>query len=130
MIADGAQLIGVTPIQYHQALALSIACKKVHPDLHLTGHSLGGGLAAYSSVATRLCASTINPAPLVAAASFSALFLNNEQITNYVAGGREFVSSSPGRNPGSHVAVPATGNFFTRHLLANCDPSIPLPVKL
>ena len=129
-IADLAQGIGVRPIQYHQALALTVVCKDSYPNLHLTGHSLGGGLAAYSSVSTRLSASTINPAPLVGAASFSALLRNHSQITNYIAGGREIVSSLPGRNPGRDVAVPAEGNVFTRHSLRNVDPRVPLPAKV
>ena len=131
VVADGAQVLGVKPVQYYQALILTNVCNSAFGEsLHLTGHSLGGGLAAYSSVETKLFASTINPAPLVAAASFSALFGNNSQITNYIAGGSEFVSSSPGRNPGRDVAVPAKGNFFTRHSLANTAPSVPLPTKI
>ena len=129
-LADVAQVVGVLPIQYHQALALTNSCWGLHPDLHLCGHSLGGGLAAYSSVETRVPASTINPAPLVAAAGISAIFGNHSQIVNYIAGGSEVVSSSPGRNPGRSVSVPGVGNFVTRHFLANTDPSVSLPVKL
>jgi len=91
---------------------------------------LGGGLAAYSSVDTRIPANTINPAPLVGAANFSAIFRENAQITNFIAGGSEFVSSSPGRNPGRDVAVEGRGNFFMRHTLINTAPAIPLPVKV
>lgn len=128
---DVSQVLGSRPPQYHQALILTHQCNSTFgKSLHLSGHSLGGGLAAYSSVSTRLPASTINPAPLVGGASFSALFRDNSQITNYIAGGSEFVSSSPGRNPGTDVAVPAKGNFFTRHSLINTAPSVPLPTKI
>ncbi|MBK7930062.1 MAG: hypothetical protein IPJ98_22105 [Bryobacterales bacterium] len=129
VIADGAQVVGILPIQYPQALGVTNRCRRLYPSLQLCGHSLGGGLAAYSSVQTRLDASTINPAPLVAGAGLSALFGSNQQIVNYIAGGSEVVSSSPGRNPGRDVAVPGSGNFFTRHMLSNTDPSVALPVQ-
>lgn len=128
---DVSQVLNSTPPQYYQAFLLTRQCRNsAGGNLFLTGHSLGGGLAAYSSVATRVPAATINPAPLVGAAGFSALFRDNSQITNYIAGGSEFVSSSPGRNPGREVAVEARGNFFTRHSLLNTSPSVPLPVKV
>lgn len=128
-IADAVQVIGILPVQYVQALSISASCKDASLDIKLCGHSLGGGLAAYASVHTRYEASTINPAPLVAGAGISAWFGDHPQIVNYIAGGAEFVSSSPGRNPGKHIAVPATGNFFTRHSLAHVDPRVPPPVK-
>ncbi len=128
---DIAQVLGGVPPQYSQSLLIVLQCKGTHQqNLHLCGHSLGGGLAAYCSVATRLSASTINPAPLVGGASFSAMFRNNDQIVNYIAGGSEFVSSSVGRNPGRDVAVEASGNFFSRHSLINTAPAVPLPTKI
>ncbi len=129
VVADIRQVGGGLPIQYMQALLRTAECQglKYGSSLHLTGHSLGGGLAAFCSVNLRIPASTINPAPLVGAANLSALFGNHSQITNYVASGGEVVSSSPGRNPGKAVTVPARGNFFTRHLLANVAPSVALP---
>jgi hypothetical protein len=129
-IADLAQVVGILPIQYAQALALTNERKALSRNLQLAGHSLGGGLAAYCSVATKLPAGTVNPAPLVAAASLSALFGNNNQIVNYISGGSEFVSSSPGRNPGRTVNVPGNGNFFTRHMLGNTGPQVDLPKKV
>lgn len=128
---DICQVLGGIPAQYSQSLVITLQCKASHQqNLHLSGHSLGGGLAAYCSVATGLSASTINPAPLVGGASFSALFKNNDQITNYIAGGSEFVSGSVGRNPGRDVAVEASGNFFSRHSLLNTAPSVPMPTKV
>ncbi len=141
-IADAAQVIGILPIQYPQALDVAMQCQREYRTFKLAGHSLGGGLAAYVSVRTRIEANTINPAPLVAAAGILnpmpltaardvvATFRPNPQIINYIAGGSEIVSSSPGRNPGKDVEVPATGNFFTRHSLKNVYPSVPFPMKV
>lgn len=129
--ADISQVLGGVPPQYPQSLLIAFECKRTHQqNLHLSGHSLGGGLAAFCSVETRLSASTINPAPLVGGASFSAMFRNNDQITNYIAGGSEFVSSSVGRNPGRDVGVESSGNFFSRHSLINTAPAVPLPTKI
>ena len=128
-LVDLDQATGGLPAQYVQALSRTRSLSSQHPNLYLTGHSLGGGLAAWSSVNTRLPASTINPAPLVGAMTLSSLGANS-QITNYIGGSAEFVSSSPGRNPGRDVQVPGSGNFFTRHMVANVDPSVPLPTKI
>lgn len=132
-LADIKQVLGGVPLQYTQARIVTDEMRNRIPAgriLHLAGHSLGGGLAAYCSVATKLPASTVNPAPLMGAASLSALFGNNSQITNYIAAGGEFVSSSPGRNPGIDVEIPANGNFFTKHSLGNVGPSISMPTRL
>jgi hypothetical protein len=127
-LVDLQQATGGMPAQYHQALALTKRYQGQYANLYLTGHSLGGGLAAYSSVTTKLPASTINPAPLVGAMSLSSLG-GNQQITNYVPRNREVVSSSPGRNPGTDIPVEASGNYFTRHMVANVMPNIGLPQK-
>ena len=132
--ADILQVIGGMPPQYPQAIILASDTQTNSTgELHLAGHSLGGGLAAYCSAELSIPASTINPAPLIGAATLRALFAENRQITNYIAQGGELVSSSPGRNPGTDVEVPSTGGmfgFFTDHMLANVAPSIPLPTKL
>lgn len=133
VIVDIAQVAGLLPPQYMQAVMLARRQLTSHPGLHLAGHSLGGGLAAYCSSNLRIPASTVNPAPLIGGATLGALFGNNSQITNYIAQGGELVSSSPGRNPGTDVYVPSTGGtfgFFTDHMLSNVAPAVPLPVKL
>lgn len=133
VITDIRQVLGGVPLQYSQGLNVTNEIRRQVPggkEFHLAGHSLGGGLAAYCSVSTKIPASTVNPAPLIGAASFSALFRDNSQITNYVARGGEFVSSSPGRNPGIDVSVTTSGNFFTRHSLGNVGPSIALPTRI
>lgn len=132
---DIMQVAGGLPPQYPQAmiLATSISSRITGGRLHLAGHSLGGCLAAYCSSQLRIPTSTVNPAPLIGAASLRALFASNSQIANYIARGGEIVSSSPGRNPGTDVYVPSTGGmfgFFTDHMLANVAPSIPLPTKV
>ena len=131
---DIAQLLGGLPPQYSQALFLTSAAQRnAGLRLHLAGHSLGGGLAAYCSSILRIPTSTINPAPLVGGANLSALFAKNSQITNYIAAGGEIVSSSPGRNPGQDVSVSSRGGFFgffTDHMLSNVALEYPLPVKI
>lgn len=134
VLVDISQVLGDLPPQYLQALNLaSQAQQRLGTRVSLAGHSLGGGLAAYCSVHTRMPASTVNPAPLVGGASLRALVGNNSQITNYIAEGGECVSSSPGRNPGRDVEVPSSGGtfgFFTDHMLSNVGPAVPLPVKV
>lgn len=126
---DIAQFAGDTPSQYREAQLYTGVVRSSSNSLILAGHSLGGGLAAYCSVRTRLRAYTVNPAPLVGAADFSTFFGDHSQITNYVAQGGEIVSSSPGRNPGIDVEIASSGNVFSRHKLVNVDPSVPLPTR-
>lgn len=128
-IHDGVQALGGYSHQYTQALSLTRRFQREFGIHHLSGHSLGGGLAAYSSVLTRIPASTINPAPLVGMMTVGSL-RGNSQIINYVPTNGEIVSSSPGRNPGRDIKVAASGNFFTRHMVGNMMPSIPLPMKI
>ncbi len=128
-IHDGVQALGGYSSQYTQALILTKKYREEYGDLHLSGHSLGGGLAAYCSVITHLSASTVNPAPLVGMLTIGAL-RGNPQIVNYVPSNGEIVSSSHGRNPGRDVKVSASGNFLTRHMLGNVMPEVPLPTKI
>ncbi|MEZ5308639.1 MAG: hypothetical protein R2684_15955 [Pyrinomonadaceae bacterium] len=129
---DINQVFGGLPTQYSQALRWAQSAYGVAgSSFVLAGHSLGGGLAAYCSVHLGCPAYTVNPAPLVGAATLSSL-RTNAQITNYIAS-CEFVSSSPGRNPGIDVVVPSAGgrlSFFTDHSLSAVAPSIALPTKL
>ena len=128
ILADIKQAVGGLPNQYTQALLFTQSLQKEYGNLYLTGHSLGGGLAAYSSVHTNIPASTINPAPLVGAMlSNPFTLLPNNQITNYISGGSEFVSSSPGRNPGRDVQVGGNGGWFAKHTIANTAPQVNLP---
>lgn len=123
---DIKQLFNGLPRQYRQAMELTLEYRPQYQNLYLTGHSLGGGLAAYCSVATLIPASTINPAPLVGAMSLRSLG-GNRQITNYIPRKREVVSSSPGRNPGTDVLVEADGNYLTRHKVDNVMPGVAAP---
>ncbi len=129
-IHDGVQALGGYSHQYTQAMSLTSRYQgQGGGALHLSGHSLGGGLAAYCSVKTGLSASTVNPAPLVGMLTLAAL-RGNPQIINYVPSNGEIVSSSHGRNPGRDIRVPATGNLFTRHMLGNVMPDVALPQKV
>lgn len=131
-VVDIAQVLGDVPPQYHQALLLASQAQRRVPRLHLAGHSLGGGLAAFCSVSLHIPTGTVNPAPLMGAMTLDSL-RGNGQIINYIARGGEFVSSSPGRNPGRDIYVESTGGtfgFFTDHMLSNVAPSVPLPTKI
>ena len=132
VMVDAAQVMGQIPAQYIQALVWAQEMFGSHRgNLVLAGHSLGGGLAAFCSVSTGASACTVNPAPLIGAMTLDSLG-SNTQITNYIAG-NEFVSSSPGRNPGTDVVVPSSGgtfSFFTDHSLSAVAPTIALPTRL
>ena len=132
VFVDAQQLLGVVPTQYRQAITWARSLREREGSrLILAGHSLGGGLAAYCSVETQCRTYTVNPAPLVGAASWDAMGDNN-QITNFVAP-FEFVSRSPGRNPGRQVDVPGAGGMFsvfTNHSLSAVAPSISLPTRI
>jgi RHS repeat-associated protein len=65
--ADVDQFLGGRTMQYEKAIELAKLVKdKVGPDaeIHLTGHSLGGGLAAAAAYATGLKATVFNPASI------------------------------------------------------------------
>jgi hypothetical protein len=65
--ADLSQYAGRRTQQYERAIELAQLVKeRLGPDaeIHLTGHSLGGGLAAAASYATGLDATVFNPASL------------------------------------------------------------------
>lgn len=129
---DAAQVAGGLPAQYLQALVWGHQLLgQERGNVIFAGHSLGGGLAAYCAVSTRAPACTVNPAPLIGGMTLSSLG-ENAHITNYIAE-NEFVSSSPGRNPGIDVVVPSAGgmfSFFTDHSLSAVAPSIPLPSRV
>ena len=66
-VADVNQLVGGRTLQYERAIELAQLIKdRLGPDaeIHLTGHSLGGGLAAAAAYATGLEATVFNPASL------------------------------------------------------------------
>lgn len=131
-VVDLAQAVGGLPPQYLQALLWGRSLHSTEGSkLVLAGHSLGGGLAAYCSVLIGCQACTVNPAPLVGGITISAM-RSNPQITNYIASS-EFVSSSPGRNPGTDVVVASRGgalSFFTDHSLSAIVPSVALPERV
>jgi alpha-beta hydrolase superfamily lysophospholipase len=104
-------------------------------NLILTGHSLGGGLAAYASMRNGGIAATgVNSAPLNGVTLLSGALGNRgtQNITHYNA--REFVSRSPGVQPGQRINVPSRnggiGGFFSNHALGNTAPDVPLPTRV
>jgi len=123
---DLDQALGKVPSQYLIALSSAIKHQKEYGSLFLAGHSLGGGLAAFSSFATKVPTNTINPAPLVGKVSEKGA-KNSTQVTNYISGDWEIVSSTPGRLLGNIVNVTGNGNCLQRHGLENVAPEHGFP---
>lgn len=123
---DLDQALGEVPPQYLIALTTAVKHQKEYGSLFLAGHSLGGGLAAFSSFATKVPANTINPAPLMGKVSEKGA-KSSSQVTNFIAGDWEIVSSLPGRLVGKIVHVSGKGNCLERHGLANVAPELGFP---
>lgn len=139
------------PQQYQQAAAFAAECQAKYGDgLRLTGHSLGGGLAAYASGANGgIPATTINPSPINGATL--AIFKNNPQlesaVTNYVAENESISNLPVGETVGNDVPVeggfeppwwlsilhPETAEAWENkedHGIGYTAPDIPLPVEV
>lgn len=134
---DIAQATGDLPAQYTQAVSRAATCKaKASGNFFLTGHSLGGGLAAYAGMMTRTPATTVNPAPLnFTNAAAASIIGNSKLVTNYIAGVAEVVSASQGFLIGNKIHVtPGESNplkgFFTNHALENAGTGVDFPVKV
>lgn len=108
-------------LQYNQGLEIA---KREKPN-YLVGHSLGGGIALYSSLLTSIRAATINPAPVI---DHGPVKLNQwdsypwaiNYCVNYeiLAGGRALFSSS--ESPGKRVSVTSCADPLSpiaKHLL-------------
>jgi hypothetical protein len=54
VVANGRQGLGFQDRQYEQAIQLTAQLKKKFPNLRLTGHSLGGGLASAAAIVNRI----------------------------------------------------------------------------
>ncbi len=64
-VTDAKQGVGLPSAQYDQAVDFANKWKeKEGGNVILTGHSLGGGLAAYAAIKTDLHATAVNSAPL------------------------------------------------------------------
>lgn len=132
---NGAQLVGLST-QYAEAMGLAIALHHEYGDrLVLTGHSLGGGLAAASAVATGCPAVTFNaagvsPVTMAQASALRGRFLPWEvgkayaeveggQVRNYQTYGDVLTTTAESNGPlipdaaGVHIDLdspaPATG---------------------
>lgn len=93
---DLIQEHGFIPNQYNEAAQIGARLKqRFGNNLRLTGHSLGGGLATYSSLVNKIPATTINPAPLAikTVSRFGSLAQCYVWITNYISNGVEFISN-------------------------------------
>lgn len=143
---DLLQGIGFAPPQYKMAVDFANKWKnQVGADnVTLTGHSLGGGLAAYASIKTDLKATTVNSAPLaltnVGGNPFSGDVRNNPNITNYFVPGEVLtVLDATNRldmRPGNKIAVEGDSpsynplSTFNNHSLGNVAPDIAMPEKV
>lgn len=143
---DLLQGIGFAPPQYQMAanFAQKWENKVGTNNLALTGHSLGGGLAAYASIKTGVRATTVNSAPLaltnVGGNPFSDKVRNNPNITNYYVPG-EILTVVDSQNrldmrPGNGIAVEGKNSIlnplstFSNHSLGSVAPEIPMPEKI
>jgi hypothetical protein len=83
-IPNSLHLGGTTAdqFQYLVGYALTLAVKNSNPDIpiYLTGHSLGGGIAAYVGASLNLPAITFNPAGITVSPSQT---LNTKEVLNF-----------------------------------------------
>jgi hypothetical protein len=121
------QVVGISP-QYSSAQRVAI--REGNSNTVLVGHSLGGGLASYASLATNVPAATINPAPLHLAGQLGTRIAGGNlfgraNVVNYVARGGEVLDlldmGSPTVNRvGRDIYIDSTsGNPIGKHMLGN-----------
>lgn len=143
---DIAQGVGFAPSQYKQAVAFAQKWenKAGNANVKLTGHSLGGGLAAYASIKTGVKATTVNSAPLaltnIGGNPFSDKVRNNPNITNYYVPG-EILTVIDSQNrldmrPGNGIAVEGENSILNplsigkNHSIGSVAPDIKMPEKV
>lgn len=143
---DIAQGVGFAPTQYKQAVAFAQKWQNQagSENVKLTGHSLGGGLAAYASIKTGLKATTVNSAPLaltnLGGNPLSGDVRNNPNITHYYVPGEVLtaldISNPLDNRPGNTIAVEGAKSIlnplatFQNHSLGNVAPDISLPERV
>ena len=143
---DLAQGIGFAPTQYRQAAAFAQKWedRAGTNNVTLTGHSLGGGLAAYASIQTGVRATTVNSAPLaltnLGGNPFSGDVRNNPNITHYYVPGEVLtaldISNPLDNRPGNTIAVEGEHSIlnplsvFKNHSLGSVAPDIAMPEKV
>ncbi len=121
------QVMGIAP-QYSSAQR--VAQLEGNVNSVLVGHSLGGGLASYASLATNIPAATINPAPLHLAGQLgtrlaSGNLLGSAQVVNYVARGGEVLDVLDAASPivnrvGRDIYIDSTAwDPIGKHMLGN-----------
>lgn len=143
---DIAQGIGFAPAQYRMAAAFAQKWESTvgTDNVKLTGHSLGGGLAAYASIRTGVRATTVNSAPLaltnLGGNPLSGDVRNNPNITHYYVPGEVLtaldISNPLDNRPGNTIAVEGKTSIlnplstFQNHSLGSVAPDIALPEKV
>ncbi len=87
IVEDATQIFGIST-QYYRAYknAISLSQELLGHELTFVGHSLGGGLAALSSMATGWAAITFNPAVVSMMTRLFYGLKSNGNITNYITG--------------------------------------------
>lgn len=90
VVEDIAQLAGIAP-QYHTAIqnAKTLSNELSNNELTFVGHSLGGGEAIASSMATGRAAITFNPAAVSGLTKLSEGLNKNPDVVNYRAVGMD-----------------------------------------
>jgi hypothetical protein len=141
LVANGRQALGFADRQYEQAIQLSAELKKKFPNLRLTGHSLGGGLASAAAIVNRIGgtvtfnAAGVHPSTVSrhkmnlsnAPGLISAFRVKGEVLSSSQDGGRELPVLSPAGFLISHQMPngvgtnywldSGSGNFVTKHYM-------------
>ena len=128
------------PAQYLSAAHLAGLYQDQFGDnLILTGHSLGGGLAAFASMQNGgIATTTINPSTINGVSLIAALFPNpglESNITNYVTPLDPISRYLPGITLGNDIPVEGgseSDNIFVRSIEdhTNVEPDIKAPFKI
>ncbi len=128
--ADLEQAVGLSTPQYEAAVSLAHELQHCLGDrfVHITGHSLGGGLAATASMTTGVRATTFNAAGLHENTVDSFAKFGVDQITNYRVQGEILTylqeEEPPISVPRSLVPVP---QVLPRWPWSSHEVSVPLP---
>jgi hypothetical protein len=133
-VADVKQVLGASK-QYDEAIQNSREITKQlgSAELTFTGHSLGGGLANASALATGKASLTFNPAWVSTATMlrYGLLFKSQRAINNYVVFGEVLNSVQRATNPSPIPTANLLQNVGQTHYLYAALPWIPLygPLK-
>ncbi len=130
LVVDLLQEHGFVPNQYNEASMESARLKKKFGNnVILTGHSLGGGLATYSSLVNKIPATTINPAPLAEkpVLRFGSMNQCYAWITNYITNGREFITGDGVNLTIGYIAFGLSTGLGLLGTIVLLNPNVPKP---